>query len=294
MIKIGIVLIKVSWFVVPVIARVAAWVGGCNQAFKVEASLTPSSDAQFDALQNGTVDAVVTAMDNVMAWNKRDVNLDACIIGQVETTTPLTLVGCSGIGGLQGLLGRRLLVDAPKNGFVIALQNVLLNAGVSLSDCSWVEGGGVAERFNGLREGVADATLLGPPFDSMALAQGFEAVCCLNELYPEFPGQGLVVRREVIEQKGDELNAWLLGLEQSRRWVVDNLDEAQVFLKREGLPPLVVKELLKIVPGSLLPSHAGVDLLIEQRQRLYPGETDGFSYSALVDVRPLKSIIWNI
>lgn len=280
-------MIRVSWFVAPVLARVAS--EGCsgNAAFEAEATLTPSSDAQFDALLEGSVDAVVTSMDNVMAWNKRPGDLDACIIAQVETTTPLTLVGASGIAGIEDLVGRRLLVDAPGNGFVVALQNALLDAGVNLSDCRWVEGGGVAERFTGLREGIADATLLGPPFDAMALGQGFTALSNLNQLYPDFPGQGLVVRRTVLEQKGGELSSWLVALEQARQWMLANVEAAKEFLANGGVPPVVINALIKTVPNTLVPDIAGIELLIEQRQRLYPNDVDGIDYQTLVDKRVL-------
>nr|WP_243748961.1 ABC transporter substrate-binding protein [Pseudomaricurvus alcaniphilus] len=280
-------MIRVSWFVAPVLARVAAAGCGGNPAFEVEAALTPSSDAQFDALLEGSVDAVVTSMDNVMAWNNRSGNLDGCIIAQVETTTPLTLVGASGIAGIKDLVGRRLLVDAPGNGFVVALQNALLDAGVSLSDCEWIEGGGVAERFTGLREGIADATLLGPPFDAMALGQGFAALSNLNQLYPDFPGQGLVVRRAVLEQKGGELSSWLVALEQARQWMLANVEAAKEFLANGGVPPVVINALLQTVPNTLVPDITGVKLLIEQRQRLYPNDVDGISYQTLVDKRVL-------
>ncbi|NHN40008.1 ABC transporter substrate-binding protein [Pseudomaricurvus alcaniphilus] len=282
-------MIKVSWFVAPALARVAAAGYGGRGAFEVEATLTPSSDAQFDALLNGSVDAVVTAMDYVMAWNDRPGNLDACIIGQVESTTPLTLVGISELSGLKDLVGRRLLVDAPGNGFVVALQNALLDAGVDLEECIWVEGGGVAERLTGLREGVADATLLGPPFDAIALGQGFAALSNLNQLYPVFPGQGLVVRRAVLEQKKNEVSAWLVALEQARRWMLSNSNEARAFLENDGVPAVVVNTLLQTVPNTLVPDRAGIELLIEQRQRLYPAGVDRFTYQMLVDKCALVS-----
>jgi hypothetical protein len=55
-----------------------------------------------------------------------------------------------------------------------------------------------------------DATLLGPPFDKLAEKAGMRRVVDVNALLPELPGQGLVVRAELLES--EELERYLRAL----------------------------------------------------------------------------------
>ena len=62
---------------------------GCEALF---ADWTSGSDEQFERLVRGDCDAVVTAMDNVFAWNRRAGPGDFCIVAQIERTTPLVVM----------------------------------------------------------------------------------------------------------------------------------------------------------------------------------------------------------
>src|SRR5205085_8166972 len=82
--------LRLLWFVPSPVAVVADALRLASTV-TVQAARNPSSEAQFDALACGEVDAVVTAMDNVMDWNLRPGPRDLRIVAQVEGTTPLTL-----------------------------------------------------------------------------------------------------------------------------------------------------------------------------------------------------------
>ena len=107
--------IRLMWFVPSPVAVVADGLG-LNAGITIEATRNPSSDAQFEALASGRVDGVVTAMDNVMDWNLREGPGDFRIVAQLESTTPLALVGQVGIRSLADFRGANILVDAPRNG----------------------------------------------------------------------------------------------------------------------------------------------------------------------------------
>jgi ABC-type nitrate/sulfonate/bicarbonate transport system substrate-binding protein len=102
-------------------------------------------------------------------------------------------------------------------------------------------------------------------------------------LYPTFPGQGLVVRRSVLAEKRAELAGWLQALEQARAWMTANGAAAAEFLVSEGVPAKVAQVLVQGAPNALVPDQAGVELLIKQRERLYPNDIEGVSYQTLVD-----------
>jgi ABC-type nitrate/sulfonate/bicarbonate transport system substrate-binding protein len=269
---------------VAVVAEALALTAGV--ALQVERN--PSSDAQFEALASGQADAVVTAMDNVMDWNLRQGPQDLCVVAQLERTTPLTLVGQRGRARLEDLRAATILVDAPRNGFVVALRAMLAEEGIGPQAYALEPVGGVKERHDAIVAGRGDATLLGPPFDAMALEAGLNRIATVQERYPAFPGQGLVVRAGALERLRPALSAWLRGLENARRRMASDPEAARQAMARAGFSASVVGAMLRATPVSLRPDRAGIELLIEQRRRCsLPGADT--TYEQLVDVSALPA-----
>ena len=111
------------------------------------------------------------------------------------------------VESLADLAGCRFAVDAPDNGFALIAKRLLRDAGVEVD---YVVVGGVRERLDALLGGQVDATLLGPPFDKLAEKAGMRRVVDVNALLPELPGQGLVVRAELLDSA--ELERYLGAL----------------------------------------------------------------------------------
>ncbi|WP_233808693.1 ABC transporter substrate-binding protein [Paraburkholderia sp. HP33-1] len=251
--------INVMWFVPLPLAVMA---GQAPRATVIQASRNPSSDAQFQALVAGEVDAVVTAMDNVIGWNRRQGSKDFRVVAQVERTTPLALVGAPDRKSMANLRGANLLVDAVDNGFVIALRAMLREAGIDENGCRFTPAGGVTERYRALLDGRGDATLLGQPFATQAAEVGLMQIASVQQAYPAFPGQGIVM--SVASPARERIGGWLCELEQARQQIQD--------------------------PDSLRPTHEGVALLIEHRRLLgLPGGED--TYSDVVDTSLLDTFL---
>ncbi|MEP9317734.1 ABC transporter substrate-binding protein [Pseudomonas sp. LABIM340] len=257
--------LRVMWFVPPAIAVAASW-RACA-GLSVETSRTQSSDEQFAALLDGSVDAVVTSMDNVFHWNHRPGPKDFVIVAQVENTTPLSIVASPTIKSIGDLSGAKILVDAPENGFVIALRAMLNQAGLNLPDYTLAPVGGVKERFVSLLKGDGDATLLGPPYDALAVKEGMRKVAEVQASYPQFPGQGLVVRKSSLFSNPG-IQMWLKNLSESIALFPANLERLRNSLSSEGLPEAAINAMVKSVPASLTPDERGVNLLIEHRRLL--------------------------
>ena len=252
----------------------------------LSAQLNPSSDAQFEALANGQADAVVTSMDNVMDWNLRAGPQDLRIIAQLEKTTPLSLIARPGLQGLADLRAATLLVDAPRNGFVVALRKMLDDEGLQQSDYRLQAVGGVKERLDALLAGQGHATLLGPPFDAAGLSQGLIRLATVQQHYPTFPGQGLVVSTAALPRLRPALTQWLLGLEQARQQIASAA--ARQALMAAGYPAASLDSVAEWTPLCLLPDRAGVELLIDQRHALgLPSAAS--NYDDLVDRTLLPS-----
>lgn len=277
--------LRLLWFVPSAVAVVAKALK-LSPGVAIQAERNPSSEAQFEALASGEVDAVVTAMDNVMDWNLREGPRDLRLVAQMEGTTPLTLVGREGCTRLADLRGATVLVDAPRNGFIVALRAMLAEEGIAPEAYALEPVGGVKERHDALVAGRGDATLLGPPFDAMALQAGLARIASVQERYPAFPGQGLVVSASAMDRLRPALRDWLHGLEAARKRMASDPVAARRALEMAGFPPMALDAMLRSAPASLRPDRAGVDLLIGQRRSAgLPGAQT--SYEALVDLSVL-------
>lgn len=280
--------VTVHWFVEPAMS-ILARIGTTMAGLSVNGIETKSSDEQFEALVSGTADAAVTAMDNVMDWNLRPRGGDLRIVAQIERTTPLSLVGAAATTDVQSLKDRTLLVDASANGFVVAARALLDECGLHSGSYALKPAGGVRERYETLLAGGGDATLLGPPFDDMAVAQGARLLARVNDHYPAFPGQGLVVRRSSYDRVRAGVAAWLTAMELARASAQTSKNAAVVSLVATGIPGPLAETLTSLIPSSLVPDRDGIALLIAQRQRA--GLRGGnVTYSDIVDSEFLESV----
>jgi hypothetical protein len=280
--------LTVHWFVEPALSLLAKddpdAPSGTSAIIGVT---TQSSDAQFEALLNGTADAAITAMDNVMDWNLRPGGCDFRIVAQIEQTTFLSLVARNGISSIDDLKGGTLLVDAPENGFVVAARALLEDAGVTFGSYSLLAAGGVRERFEALLAGLGTATILGPPFDGLAVARGAEILARVIDVYPAFPGQGLVVRQSTYGRIQNDLMLWIEALERARHWGFADRRAAASRLAETGMSPFLADIFAGLVPASLVPDRDGVELLIAQRLRA--GLRGGnVTYQDIVDTSSLS------
>lgn len=277
------------WFVPPAIHRTAEQAGFlAEHGVDVAGILTRSSDQQFEALRDGACDVAVTAMDNVIVWNRREGGGDFRIVAQIEADTGNTLMAQPGIAAIADLAGKRLLVDSAENGFVVALRALLADAGVDFESCTIIRAGGVKERLDAMLAGEGDATLLGPPFVELGEGRGLRVLARVSDAYPAFPGQGVVVRGNLIHD--ERLGRWLAALEQGRAKARRDPAATAAAMIAGGVPPASAATLAAFVGDSLDVPHAGVELLIAQRRRLgLPG--GDATFADLVDPAPLQRVL---
>lgn len=201
---------------------------GLLDGLDVVETRTTGSPEQLAGLLDGSLDAVVTAIDNLFEWTRAGADLR--LAGQVEPTTPLAVIASPRYETLQDLEGTRFAVDAYTNGFALVARTLLADAGV---DVHWVEAGGVKERLDALLDGQVAATLLGPPFDGQALEAGHRLLARVQDVYPAFPGQGLVIRTGL--QDSPEGAKFLAALRESGLLPVDEAGLDLLTTIRQGL-----------------------------------------------------------
>lgn len=219
-------------FFVPPAPHVAARERGLLDGIELIESRAAGSPAQLAGLLAGELDVAVTAIDNLFEWTRA--GADVRLVAQVERTTPLGIFAGPGVESLRDLRGGRFAVDAFANGFALVARYLL---GQAKADVDYLEIGGVEERFDALLDGAVDGTLLGPPFDERARASGKRELASVQEAFPAFPGQGLVVRGDLVGD--EELTRYLSALWQAGLVEVepDGLDTLTGIREELGLLP---------------------------------------------------------
>ena len=271
--------LRQSHFVPPVSYLLAAELGFLR-GVEVVPTRTTSSAQQLQALLAGEQDLVVTAIDNLFEWTRA--GAEVRLVAQVEARTPLGIHARGEVETLEDLAGCRFAVDAPDNGFALIARGLLGDAGVEVE---FVVVGGVRERLDALIDGRVDATLLGPPYDKLAEQAGFARVVDVNALLPELPGQGLVVRAEVLES--GELEGYLCAL-------VRGVEAGMSMADAQGLELLVrcgyqaaAASAWDSRARTLAVDHRGLELLTQIRRSL-DMLPPGIRLEGLCDAEPLR------
>jgi ABC-type nitrate/sulfonate/bicarbonate transport system substrate-binding protein len=249
--------LRQSHFVPPIPYLVALDLGLLDEG-DVVATRTTGSPEQLAGLLAGELDVVITAIDNLFAWSEAGVDLR--LVAQVEPTTPLGVYGRPGVSSLGELDGGRFGVDAVSNGFALVARHLIAQADI---DVDYVEIGGVKERWDALGNDEIDATLLGPPFDVVAQAAGAPLITSVSTALPRLPGQGLVVRAELIGSA--PLARYLTALQRAVRHAAEMDDHTgEALLTRAGFGGAAQRAWAGR-PLSLHVDAAGLDLLTEIR-----------------------------
>ncbi|HWI31810.1 MAG TPA: hypothetical protein VNT50_09985, partial [Microbacterium sp.] len=189
------------------------------------------------------------------------------IVAQIEQTTPLSLFARPGVASIDDLAGSTLSVDAFDNGFSVVLRQLVQSR--AIRNVSYAETGGVQERFAALVAGEVDATLLGPPFDQLADEQGLSLLGRVDGMFPDFPGQGIVVRRSRLEELRAPLTRLFSALQSAISWSNSADDaEGERLLATAGFGGAAAASAWANRPRDLWPSSAGMALLIEMRRQL--------------------------
>lgn len=281
-------MLKAIWFVEPVLHGLARVDGVIERSgVAVEARLTGSSDEQFDALSDGSCDFAVTSMDNVILWQRREGGEGMRIVAQVEGTLAIDVVGRPEVQGIKGLAGARLLVDSAENGFVVALHKLLHDCGIDYGGCTVLESGGVRQRLAALLAGEGEAALLGPPFTQMAVGQGMQRLASVNEQFPGFAGQGIIIRTDMDAARADEFLRYLAVCDYSLASAKANPDAAGERLVAGSMPAPMASAMISALGSTLVPDPMGVEMLLDHRRSVArPGGEA--SYADLVDTSWLE------
>ena len=271
-------------FTPSVLLRVARSTGALADAgLEVTETPVPSSPGQFSALLDGSLDAVLTSPDNVLAYRYSPTNplgrtADARIVSAVDRGLGLALYAAAEPAQLRGgMFG----VDVPGSGFAFAMYALAESVGLGRDDYEVSVLGSTPKRLQALLRGECVATMLNAGNELHAEAAGYRELAAVSRTCAPYLGTVLAVVGDAQLEPAGRLAAALART--AADVVAGRLDQPTAAEAADalGLPaPLAERYLarLKDPAEGLVPDGAvdpaAIRTVVDLRRRYRP-ETDG-------------------
>lgn len=196
-----------------------------KEGIQVDVTLTGSSVMQLEQLTRGGFDIGFQQSDHVVRGVEQGADL---FIFMAQGHAPdLSLVVAADIKSFADLKGRTIAVDGARTGYALLLRRLLSERGLAQSDVTFREFGGSQERFEALRRGAADASLLNPPFDRSLFAAGFGSLGSINDFFPAYPGSIAAARRAWARGNERQLIAFIRAINAGYAWLQNPANKAE-------------------------------------------------------------------
>jgi ABC-type nitrate/sulfonate/bicarbonate transport system substrate-binding protein len=218
-----------------------------RNGLRVVVQETPNSVAQMTALSAGACDIAMTAVDNIVAYvegqGEAPIGPQPEFFAFVGSDTGfLSLVAGGGIRSISELRGRILSVDAMTTGYAFVLFEILRRNGLAPGDYAVVKVGGMVQRWEALRDGKHDATILSTPYNILAKAAGLTQLARGIAVLGHYQGNVGAARRSWASANKDAVIGYIRAYVAAIDWLYDraNRDEAIAILRKE-LPHMTLE-----------------------------------------------------
>lgn len=214
----------------------------------VEVRYTTGSAAQIAGLVHGDDELIQTAPDNVFsaATTPSAFGLDApapitMMLG--GSVGPLAVCARPPAATLADLRGAVLGVDNPQSGFALVLRDLLARAGLWLDrDYTFAVAGGTSARLGALRNGAVAATILYPPYDTLAAAAGMRRLAASTDAYPVYASLATAGLRAWLAAHDTEATQYVAAVLRALRWIHDPASATAVHSMLRDEPELALDD----------------------------------------------------
>ena len=194
-----------------------------REGVDLQTVLTGASGPQLAALARGDYQAGVQQSDHIVRAVEQGSDL---FIFMANAHQPdLNLVVTPDIRGFADLRGRVVAVDGSRTGYALLQARLLAGKGLSERDYSLIEAGGVKARYEALKNRVAVAAWLNPPYDEWLFAEGFKSLGSVTEFFPTYPGSIAAARRSWAQKNEAQLVAFIRAQNAAYAWLLDKRNQ---------------------------------------------------------------------
>ena len=219
-----------------------------REGLEVRWEAATGSIDQMMRLINGDCDMVMTAVDNIIAYNagQGGVPIDplpdlVAFLGCASEPRPL--IAAPEITALADLRGRRIGVDALNTGFSFLLRQLLEDAGLGLSDYELVPVGAPAARWHSMQAGDCHAALLSKAFAAIAAAEDCHELTAEPDPWDCYQGGVFAARKSWIADHAELVTGFIRATLDATDWILDSQSRPQ-------LPGLLMAHLPHMTGGA--------------------------------------------
>jgi ABC-type nitrate/sulfonate/bicarbonate transport system substrate-binding protein len=182
--------LRIGTFTKSLLIEIARSTGQLKRAgLDVKESAVASSPAQFQALESGEFDLVMTSPDNALAYrflkeNPLGRNIPVKVLAAIDRGLGLSLCVGPRLRDVESVRGRVLGVDVPQSGFAFVAYALLDQAGLHPGDYQVEALGSTPRRVTALVEGHCAATVLNAGNELRAVRAGCVIVSQVTNIGP--------------------------------------------------------------------------------------------------------------
>lgn len=238
----------------------------------VRVTLTPTPNSVFlmRGLIEGKFDIAIAAIDNMVAYQEGQGEVK--VEGEIDLVAIMggnngfnSLMAAPGVKDVADFRGRKVAVDAATTGYAFVLYDILRRSGLKAGDYVVERAGGASRRWEALREGKQDGTLLSLPWDIIAENNGFKRLATSNDV-GRFQGSAGIARRKWAAANEARTVGFIRGYVSGLDWISDpaNREGAIALLRKniKGLTPELAEASYKVLldPATGLQRKAQLDV----------------------------------
>ena len=197
-----------------------------KHGFKVDLSLTDSSQNQRNGLAAGKFQIVHSAVDNAIAMIE-GAKQDVVIVSGGDSGMNEFIVQ-AGINRVEDLRGKIIVVDAPDTAYALQAKKILLKHGLKEGDYTIKPVGAVPFRLKAMLESKDNAaSILNLPYNLQAEEKGMKSLGSLNDLFGPYQAAGAFTMRAWAEKNRETVERYLAAYVESLRFVRDSAHRAE-------------------------------------------------------------------
>ena len=255
---------------------------GCyaGDGLDVRLEVATGSIDQMVQLIDGQCDLVMTAIDNIIAYNVGQGGVPVeplldlvAFLGCASEPRPL--IALPEVSGLTDLRGRRIAVDALNTGFSFLLRQVLEDAGLGKADYELVPVGAPPARWKSMEDGDCAAELLSKAFAARAISLGCHELRADPDPWKSYQGGVFVARQGWIADNPDLATGFIRATLAATDWILDPGNRAQIpDMLRAHLPHMTnqaaahaAENMAGLLPQDLRINEQGLRSVISLRQK---------------------------
>jgi ABC-type nitrate/sulfonate/bicarbonate transport system substrate-binding protein len=203
-----------------------------EQGLKVEIINMNGGSRGARELQAGHIDVMHVGLSSVVRVNRSGGDLR--LVASLSNVIRFTLFSAPGVRTAADLRGGVIGVSVFGSETDTTVTLALRRLGLTRDDVTLKEYGGGPQRLAALRSGEIRATAVNEPIRSLAREEGFNPIVDLVPEQIPWLFTGVVVRREMLEERRDVLTRFLKAVMEGNRLALTNENRAKEVLAREA------------------------------------------------------------